>query len=269
MAPLLSIYEAYPSRETLLADKPSIDLNYIIVGTSDDTVATAFVLAGTPTAYRNLLRQSAQLKQVAPDVYEAKVRYGGWKLPESGDWKWEFDTTGGTQKITQSLGNVNKYAASGATAPDYKGAIGVTDDSVEGCEIVVPQFKWSETHQLDASEVDWTFSQTLYNLTGMTNADGFRGFSAGQVLFHGAKGSASAKNPDLVEITFSFAASRDVTNQTIGDISGNAKKAWEYLWVRYGTVQDTDAKKLVKRPTSVHVEQVYNSGDFSQLGIGD
>ena len=48
MAPLLSIYEAYPSRETLLADKPSIDLNYIIVGTSDDTVATAFVLAGTP-----------------------------------------------------------------------------------------------------------------------------------------------------------------------------------------------------------------------------
>ena len=60
-----------------------------------------------------------------------------------------------------------------------------------------------------------------------------------------------------------------MTNQTIGDITGIAKAAWEYLWVRYGTVQDTDAKKLVKRPTSVHVEQVYNSGDFSQLGIGD
>ena len=132
-------------------------------------------------------------------------------MPEKGDWRWEFDTTGGTQKITQSKENVHNYAPSGKTAPDYHGAIGVTDDSVEGCEIVVPQFKWTETHQLDADEVTWDYSQTLYDLTGKTNADDFRGFSAGQVLFHGGKGSQSAKNPDLVEMTFSFAASRDAS----------------------------------------------------------
>ena len=88
------------------------------------------------------------------------------------------------------------------------------------------------------------------------------------MLFHGGKGSQSAKNPDLVEMTFSFAASRDASDLQVGDISGIAKTAWEYLWVRYGTVEDTDAKKLVKRPTSVHVERVYDSGNFSELGIG-
>ncbi len=264
----LTIYEAYPSREMTLSEKPGIDLCYIILGTGDDTIARSMLLAATPTAYQNLLRQSASLKPVAPDVWECSVRYGGVKMPEKGDWRWEFDTTGGTQKITQSKENVHNYAPSGKTAPDYHGAIGVTDDSVEGCEIVVPQFKWTETHQLDASEVTWDYSQTLYDLTGKTNADDFRGFSAGQVLFHGGKGSQSAKNPDLVEMTFSFSASRDATDLQVGDIDSIAKKAWEYLWVRYGTVEDTDAKKLVKRPTSVHVERVYDSGDFSQLGIG-
>ena len=118
---LLSIYEAYPSREMVLSEKPGIDLCYIILGTSDDTTARQMLLAATPTAYQNLLRQSASLKPVAPDVWECSVRYGGVKMPEKGDWRWEFDTTGGTQKITQSKENVNNYAPSGKTAPDYHG----------------------------------------------------------------------------------------------------------------------------------------------------
>lgn len=265
----LAIYEAFPSRDTTIGDKPSIDLSYVIMGTRDDTLARSFLAAMTPTVYSNLLRQSLQLKETAPETWECTVRYGATKEPEKGDWKWEFDTTGGNQKITQSKENVHNYAPAGKNAPDFKGAIGVTDDSVEGCEIIVPQFKWTETHQLDAATVTWTYSQTLYDLTGKTNAAAFRGFGIKQVLFHGAKGSQSAKNPDLVEMTFSFAASRDAAGLVVGDINGIAKKAWEYLWVRYGTIEDTYAKKLVKRPTSVHIERVYDSGDFSQLGIGN
>jgi hypothetical protein len=264
----ITMFEAFPSRESTVGDKPSIDLNYIIIGSRDDTFVRAFLSASTPTVYGNLLRESLQLKEVAPEVWECTVRYGAEKQPEKGDWKWEFDTTGGTQKITQSKENIHNYAPAGKTAPDFKGAIGVTDDSVEGCEIIVPQFKWTETHQLDAATVTWEYSQVLYDLTGKTNQATFRGFGAGQVLFHGSKGSQSAKNPELVEMTFSFAASRDAEGLVVGDITGIAKKAWEYLWVRYGTTDDYTAKKLVKRPSSVHIERVYDSGDFSTLGIG-
>jgi hypothetical protein len=41
---------------------------------------------------------------------------------------------------------------------------------------------------------------------------------------------------------------------------------WEYLWVRYGDVEDQ--KVLVKQPESAYVERVYEPGNFALLGIG-
>jgi len=70
------------------------------------------------------------------------------------------------------------------------------------------------------------------------------------------------------EITFAFAASPNVTDLTIGNISGISKKGWDYLWCRYADFEDTDAKMLVKRPIAVVVNRVYPSGSFSLLGIG-
>ena len=229
-------------------------------------MARQMLLAATPTAYQNLLRQSASLKPVAPDVWECSVRYGGVKMPEKGDWRWEFDTTGGTQKVTQSKENVHNYAPSGKTAPDYHGRHRRDRRFGRGlrrlwCLSSAGPKPTSST----PDEVTWDYSQTLYDLTGKTNDDDFRGFSARQVLFHGGKGSQSAKNPDLVEMTFIFAASRDATGLSVGDIRASPKR----LGVPLGAlrdVADADAKKLVKRPTCVHVERVYDSGDFSQLG---
>jgi hypothetical protein len=67
----------------------------------------------------------------------------------------------------------------------------------------------------------------------------------------------------------SYPGIQPTTARKDGDLLTVTKKAWEYLWVRYGTVADDYAKKLVKRPTSVHIERVYDSGDFSKLGIGN
>ena len=64
-----------------------------------------------------------------------------------------------------------------------------------------------------------------------------------------------------------FAASPNVQNLTIGGINGIDKKGWEYLWVRYADDEDVNAKVLVKKPIGVYVEQVYENGDFSGLGI--
>ena len=86
----------------------------------------------------------------------------------------------------------------------------------------------------------------------------------GEVLFMGASGSK--RGDDEWEITFRFAASPNVTNLTIGDITGVDKKGWEYLWVRYADAEDE--KVLVKQPTAVYVEKVYESGNFAGLGIG-
>ena len=40
------------------------------------------------------------------------------------------------------------------------------------------------------------------------------------------------------------------------------------MWVRYANAEDTTAKALIKKPVAVYIERVYESGDFSELGIG-
>jgi hypothetical protein len=37
--------------------------------------------------------------------------------------------------------------------------------------------------------------------------------------------------------------------------------------VRYESAEDTNAKALIKKPTAVYIEQVYEYGNFSGLGI--
>lgn len=104
----------------------------------------------------------------------------------------------------------------------------------------------------------------LFYLTGRVNHAPFKGFAAGEVLFLGASGSQ--RGQEDWEVTFSFAASPNVTGLAVGQITGIAKKGWEYLWVRYEDA--VDAHTLVKQPAAAYVEQVYPYGDFALLGIG-
>jgi len=153
----------------------------------------------------------------------------------------------------------------GKTAPDCKGAIGVTADSVEGVDITVPVYQFSETHYLADTLVTPAYKATLFALTGKVNNAAFKGFAAGEVLFLGASGSRRGYGD--WEITFRFAASPNVTNLTIGDITGINKKGWEYLWVRYSDSEDAVAKALVKKPVAVYIEQVYPYGDLNLMGM--
>lgn len=249
----------------------SAESYWIITGTDDEFGAKASLLFQLPTSLDGIPLQNAQVEQIAPLIWEGTANYGlqQQQPPQAGQSVFNFDTSGGTQHISQALQNIANHAPSGETAPDYKGAIGVTFDSVEGVDITVPVYTFSETHYLAASAVDNAYKATLYFLTGKVNSGGFKGTAAGECLFLGATGTRrGTSSEDDWEINYRFAASPNRSGITIGTITGINKKGWEYLWVRYEDVEDTAAKVLVKRPASVHVERVYESGDFSALGIG-
>jgi len=176
---------------------------------------------------------------------------------------------GGTQHITQSRATVNAYAPSGETPPDFQGAIGVTDNGVEGVDVTVPVYHFSETHYLDDAVVTPAYKGTLFSLTGKVNSASFKGLAAGECLFLGAAGSKrGGSGGGDWEITFRFAGSPNVTGLSVGPITGISKKGWEYLWVRYAEVEDEGAQVLVKRPIAAYVERVYDTGNFAALGIG-
>ena len=265
----VTVLEKFESRQSTTGENAQIDLEYVVSGTDDDVEAKAGLLAGSPAIYDGLIRQNVQIDPVGPQLWDGKVHYGltdHQPIPQTGESTFSFETSGGTQRITQSLGTVGKYAPSGGTAPDFQGAVGVTHDNVEGVDITVPVYQFAETHYLPASAVTNEYKGTLFRLTGKVNSGGFRGLNAGECLFLGASGSQ--RGTEDWEITFRFAGSPNVTNLHIGDITVASKKGWEYLWVRYEDAEDTDAQTIVKRPTAAYVEKVYEEADFGALCIG-
>ena len=264
----ITVSEKHDSRQSTDGDNPQVELTYIITGTDDDLLVKSSLAAATPTLYDGLVRQTLQIEPVGPELWDGVVRYGKGNDQLSQESTFAFDTGGGTQHITQSLKTVQKYAASG-TAPDFSGAIGVTHDSVEGVDITIPVYQFSETHYLAASVVTNAYKGTLFRLTGRVNIAPFRGCAAGECLFLGASGSRRGTNiEDDWEIAFKFAGSPNATGLVVGTITGVAKKGWEYMWVRYEDREDDAANVLVKKPVAVYIEKVYEDGDFSVLGIG-
>ena len=182
-----------------------------------------------------------------------------------------FDTGGGTIHVdvarhTDSWSTV--YAES-VHPPDFKDAINVRDDAVEGTDIVAPALRFQITRVLPASVVTLDYVRTLSELTGTVNSGTFKGFAQGEVLFLGAQGSQRQPRRDggAWDITFSFETSSNEDNLPIGGITVT-KEGWQYLWVAFRDQEDTEAKALVRRPIGVYVQDVYKKTNFSALGIG-
>ena len=257
-----------------LTDGQSAELLYRITGTADEAAAIAALKDAAPLLLHGLRRQPVAVEPVHVDtsnpdrcIWTGTVNYAPFERqepPQTGESVFNFDTGGGTQHITQSLQTVARYP--GGTAPDFKGAIGVTHDSVEGVDITVPVYNFSETHYVAAAEVTTAYKNTLFGLTGKVNSSSFKGLEAGECLFLGASGSR--RGADDWEITFRFAGSPNRTGLAVGPITGIAKKGWEYLWVRYADAEDTGSHTLVKQPVGAYVERVYEVGNFASLGIG-
>jgi hypothetical protein len=261
----ITVTEKFQSRDVVRGNSPSAQLNYIIQGTDDYDEALTELASIAPTGFDNLPRLSYGVEPIAPMLWLGFSRYGKRTVSETGVKQYQFDTGGGTQHITQSLSTVQRYGRTGFIAPNFLGAIGVSQGSVEGVDIVVPVYNFSEVNYESDSQVDAAYRQILFNLTGKVNNNTWNGYAAGEVLFLGAAGSMRAGGD--WEITYRFAASPNLSGLNVGDITGIAKQGWQYMWVQYIDEEDSTAKSLIKRPWSVHIEQVYPYGDFSGLHV--
>jgi len=187
--------------------------------------------------------------------------------PATGEADWSFSTQGATKHITNSIATSNSY---GASPPDYKQLIGAREDGVDGVDIVVPSFNFTQKFYVLKANFTAAYMGHLYKATGKTNDDTFLpefegvavSFSAGEVLFNGANCSSRV---DDVEVVASFSALPNETGLGIGGIAAIAKEGWEHLWIHFEEKDDATAKRLVKRPLAVYVEQVYGEYDFDLI----
>ena len=255
--------------EGIQSQRESLTIPFRLVGEDDPLTARTIALAEAPTLFGYYLRNAVKLRGLGVGIWDVDAEYGlsDKKEPEEGDYKWNFDTTGATKHITHAVEHISTYPSSNPPH-DHKGAIGVTDDSVEGVDVPDKAFKWTETWPLPLAGFGFFYSAVLGQLNGRMNAAYFRGFAAGTVRFDGASGGKSDKADGLVEITFNFAHSPSESGLSIGPITGVTKIGWDYLWVRYKSVDNSEKKETAMEPVQVEVDRVLYPLDFSIFGIG-
>lgn len=282
-----TVYEKYGSPEGRFVNPvdgagSSFTYTYVVLGETNVTLATSAVAAVAPTGYlandgQWLIRQEFIPKPTGPDSWDIDVRYGteddrkSQEVPEAGFWKFSFDTTGGSHKITQSLETISSVNAYGNDpAPDLQGAIGWDGKKVNGVEIVVPKLEFSITAHYAPGAVTTTYMKTLAQNTGRTNSGTWLGFAAGEVLYLGTTGDGdvplvSGARFKPIPLTHKFTASQNRTNIAIGAMTVASKKGFEYLWVRYKQGESADGANVVPVPTHAYVERVYEAANFATL----
>jgi hypothetical protein len=262
-----TISEDYLSRKFTVGIKNSgRELVYDIIGTHDETAVQTLIEGTAPAVYQGLILDSVEAEAVYVDSANSQGVWKGYARYLTPEIERTFDIGGGTQKVTQSFNTISSYAPPGLVAPDFGGAINVTEDSVEGVDIPGPKFDFTWTQIFADSDITDSYTNTLFQLSRPTkNNASFKGFAAGEVIFLGATGSN--RGSGQWSVTFRFSASPNVSGLMIGSIGPIAKLGW-HVWVRYADYSDIASYALVKRPVAAYVEEVILDGDFSLLLIG-
>lgn len=273
----IKVWELTESREFTLArpgGNTGRDLVFRVTGTTDEEDVRKYILgdpgnppsvppipAKAPAVYLHRVIDTVACKHLGNGVWDARVSYSRFDNKE-----FTFSTGGGTIKMTQSLQTISSHAPPGMTPPNFRGAIGVNGDRIEGVEVGARQFKFTETYEFNDAQITTAYKQALFLLTGTYNAATFRFFAAGECFLDGVNGSK--RGDELWALTFSFIGSPNVTGLTVGDITGIDKLGHDYLWVCYADYEDAFAYHIVKKPIAAYVERVIDPGDWSLLGIG-
>lgn len=249
-----------------------------------------------PLDYQSHRRTRLNVRSLGNQWYEIEAAYENTLIENSdeGDNNQDgiantiaFDTTGGTEHITQAFQSNNDNAGQqvagtftgikgqighgrpneAALVPDLEGAINVEGDQVKGVDKVVPIFNFTETWVFPSQFLVTSYISTLYKLTGTVNRNDWRVFKAGEVLFLGARGEIT-RGAATASITFQFSARPNRGTFKVGEVEVfGGKLGWEQMSVMYETSAGTAT--LIRRPKFVFINAIYGAYDFGLLSIGN
>jgi len=239
-----------------IAERSTCTFVYLATQFNDEVDVVNAVGSVAPAMYQNMVFHTIEVfERINQNSWRVKVNYVAPPATVV-----QYDSTGGTQHVTQSIATVNSY---GPDASDQLGgAIGFDGENVAGVDKVIPIFNWIETHSLTDAELDVA---SYYALTGKVNSDNFQGYNPGEVLFNGA--FAQEREDGLWEVQLKFSYQPNKDNLSVGTITGISKKGWEYLWVYYAKSIDTTAKVKIPKPSAVYIEQIYEYASFGPLDL--
>jgi hypothetical protein len=188
---------------------------------------------------------------------------GDGNQPQPGSIAW--DTTGRSERIFQAL----EETAYPEGAPSFDRALNANGTGVDGLDVVRPGMRYSETWVLPASlAMGEAYMRSVYTLTGSVNAEKFRCFDPGEALFMGARCQWQGDQP-FAMVTFDWEARPNVADYYVSEGFGETffKEGWEYVWVRYSDVIDSDT--LVRRAKYAYKCRVFPKLSWSGIAIAN
>lgn len=255
------------------ADNNTGNRRWLVRGSTDPIVCRTILVAyaGNISLYTY---DSLGLKSLSwnlyseggPDAWEFSANYD--YTPEPGEFTISIDTTGATVN-TQLAYAQTAFAATNETAVDYGDSINVdAQGNPQGVDKIIPSLKLNVRAKIRESNITsaLAYAKVIANNTGKVNDATFLTFDRGELLFLGATGDIIT-NTDPV-LNFSFEASPNITNETIGTVTGINKLGWEYIWFDFKQKQDTATSLKTTVARAAYVAQVYDFADFTDLFIG-
>lgn len=296
---------AIPEAQESTENPPTLTQFYKSAGSDNaaEVRATAQISAplAVTTVNGTLFRQDIQIRKSAYQQFDISVSYGakagnrnaGNKSGlQVGEWTWEFDTTGYTATIRQSLQTVGRYRAINdppatqpdVTVPSQNGAINIENGEIKGVDIPIPGMNFVITQRSAAGFVTLARARELMQVTPSVNSLTWLGFEPGEVLYKGTRGSDGTETD--ATLTHYFEMSPNVTGMVFGDpqqpqnqIKNIAKRGHDYIHVKHEeelvdgpydpSVPGDFVKVPVIIPKYVYVERVFEYRDLSAiLGFG-
>jgi hypothetical protein len=179
-----------------------------------------------------------------------------------------FSTAGGTTHITKSLLTRFKHELlpNGVVvtdgAPDQKGAIGVSRDRVNGCDVYAPKLEWSIS--VRRPTVTHAYLMTVAELTGRLNQEPFFGRPTQHLLYLGATGQFRAG--EGWHVTHSFAEGKVPKPFKIGPWSiDDDVYPFDVIWETYWDKEDKGYPAT--QPRFIYCERVYELHQLKRLEI--
>jgi hypothetical protein len=277
------IYQLFPSEQNTDPDAPGGTLYYRVDQTESDSDALALVngVAGPPATYNGTPQQKCMIVYKGGECFDVTATYGPIPPLATGLTIWDMDTTGGKEKRFQAFQTryvqvSDAWLNTGGGAIDFKGAIGVNKDSIDGVEIGVPKMSLTAKRKYNSGSLPSNYVQQLYDLNHKTNAVIFQVtsqsqiliFQAGELLFEGAVITEATSSQ--IEIDYKFSGEYDrLSGGTPGPVTlqgfseGLQKAGWDYAWMSY--MDSTSGGAFVKVPQQYQSAQVYETGDFTIL----
>ncbi len=251
------------------------DIPYLVMGAKNRIDAIAAVMRQTPETYNGVA-----LRQVRFDgwdgagaatvsaVYNRVTGYADGDEDE--EPVMSYDCGGGTKHMTHAYAQTRVY---GGDVDDADGMIGWNgkpgaEAEYEGVDVPCADMRLTLTKRMKVSKATSTsFMKTSADIVGKVNADAYRGWEPGELMFLGCSYSTPLKGARYVTVAFNFRAMRNERDCTVAGHKVGSKEGFDYMWARSETVADEDTGKMVNRVAGIFKSSVCLRENFSKLGI--